>query len=112
MTPAELLNRTADTLDSRPEDTATFTDRMMVLLRSADPGADVIPQIRAAAELMDDCPPPGLADICADCAGAEMLDRAYAFLRRRDGRTGAAAVGMNWMRAAAASASQTPEPDI
>ena len=110
MTPAELLNRTAETLESRPETDATFTSRMMVVLRPDTPGADVNSYIRAAAELMAECPPPGLADICAEYTGAEMLDRAYELLRRRDGRTGAAAVGMNWMRAAAAG--HSPEPDV
>lgn len=98
--PAELLNRTADKLDSHPEGNATFTNRMNTILRSADPGADGNQLIRDAAKLMDDCPPPGLADICADYTGAQMLDQACEFLRRRDGRTGTAAVGMNWMRAA------------
>lgn len=110
MTPAELLNRTADTLDSRPETDATFTSRMTVVLQSDTSSADVKPHIRAAARLMADGPPPGLADICAAYTGAEMLDRAQEFMTRRDGRTGAAAVAMNWMRAAAAG--HTPEPDI
>lgn len=110
MTPGDLLNRTADILDSHPEGKTTFTNRMKTILGSVDPGADDDQHLRAAAELMDDCPPPGLADICTDYTGAEMLGQTCDFLRRRDGRTGAAAVGINLMRAAAAG--RSPELDI
>ena len=103
MSPTDLLSRTANLLDSRPEDPATLTNQMMVVLHAAVPGADVIPHIRAAAELMAECPPSGLSPIIADQTGAEMLDRGHEFLTRRDGRTGAAALACNWMRAAAAT---------
>ena len=108
MSPCQLLTATADHLDEHPHDRISLPNRMSAILKSAVPYNHIRTHVVAAARVPAEYHPPGLAVICADRRGMDMMNEADAFITRRYGTRNAAIILSQWCRHAAAGQAYPP----
>ena len=96
-----MLIRTADSLDAEPDNGISLLNRMMLALKPTVAYGDIRQRLVTASRQMSDYHPPGLAGVCANYRGMEMIEAAEDFVVRRYGRHGAPSALSRWCRMAA-----------
>ena len=109
MSPTDLLIKTAENLEAEPDNGISLPNRMMFVLKPAVPYGDIRKHLVTTARQMAEYHPPGMAGVCTNYRGMEMIEAADDFVTRRYGQHGAPSALSRWCRHAAESRAFGPE---
>ena len=103
-----MLFKTADHPDAHPPDRIRLLNRMSAILVMHIPYRDIREYQQGAAQMLAEHHPPGLAVVCGDYHGLEMIAEAEGFVTRRYGTQNAALILSRWCRRAAEGRAYPP----
>ena len=109
MTTEDLLLKTADDLDAHPCHRISLVKRMTAILKPTVCCGDIPKRLQATSQLLAEYHPPGLASICAEYTGIEMLYAADRFVANRYGVEKAALIHSRWLRRAGTAQPYPPQ---